>query len=281
MSKFKGLLAVTGIAVAVTIAAACGNGAEPASTSAGTAPPASVSAPQVGGDQRLAGQPILMAGGSQAGISVTGQGTISLEPDLAVLNVGVETTGNTVAEARSEAAEAMNAILAALRARDIEDRDIQTRFFNISPRYEFAEVVEEGIRTRRQVLIGYTVSNTVSTKIRDLEAVGSIIDEVAEAGGDMIRINGISFTVDDPKPFALELREAAVKDALDKAGHLASLAGVSLGRLVFITESTGGMPVVQEFAVRSLAAFADGGPTPISGGELELRMTIQAIFEIM
>ena len=62
---------------------------------------------------------------------------------------------------------------------------------------------------------------------------------------------------------------------------LCGLVGVTLGRLVFITESTGGAPVVQEFAVRSLAAFADVGPTPISRGELEFRMTVQAIFEIM
>ena len=311
MNRLKRLAAVTGIAVAVTIAAACGNGAdsssadaspetvpteapsvgEPASvapaveTSSGSVaisipPPASVAASQASGAQQSVGQPVLVAGGAPGGISVTGEGTITLEPDLVVLNVGVETTGDTVAAASSEAADAMNAIVGALNARGIGDRDIQTRFFDISPQYEFAEALELGVRTRKQVLIGYRVSNSASVKVRDLDATGSIIDEVAEAGGDSIRINGIRFTVEDPKPYTLDLREAAIKDAIDKAQHLAGLAGVSLGRLVFITESSSGGPIIQEFGLRSIAAFAEAAPAPIGGGELELRMSVQAMFEI-
>ena len=317
MTKFKGLLVVTGIAVVVTIAAACGNGVESNSSAVepgGVTPgvgsggePTSV-APAAGispGVVAASGNPpaatvitevvtetspstsparasVIVAGGSPTGISVTGEGTITLTPDLAVLNVGVETIADTVAKARSEAADAMNAIVATLKAREITDRDIQTRFFDISPRYEFAEVFEEGIRTHKQALIGYSVSNSASIKIRDLDATGSIIDAVAEAGGDIIRINGIRFTVEDPKPFTVELREAAVKDALDKAHQLASLTGVSLGRLLFITESSGGVPVARDLALRSFAAVEmAAAPTAISGGELELRMTVQAMFEIM
>ena len=307
MNKYKALLAVMGIAVVVTIAAAYGNGEEsnagavepsepaPVAPAAGTSPDvAAVSGtpPEASVITQVVTEtspssspslaPVVVAGGTRTGISVTGEGTVTMEPDLAVLNVGVETTGDTVAKARSEAADAMTEIVAALKARGITDRDIQTRSFNISPRYEFPEVFEEGIRTRKQVLIGYSVSNSASVKIRDLDGAGSIIDEVAEAGGDLIRINGISFTVEDPKPFTRDLREAAVKDAIDKASHLASLAGVSLGRLLFITESSAGAPVARDLSVRSFAlAEAASAPTPIGGGELEIRMTVQAMFEIM
>ena len=102
----------------------------------------------------------------------------------------------------------MDAIVAALKAQGVEDRDIQTRFFNISPRYEYQEVLEEGFRRGKQVLVGYVVNNSASVKIRDLDSVGRVIDEVADAGGDVTRINGISFTVDDTKPFMVTLREA-------------------------------------------------------------------------
>ena len=222
------------------------------------------------------------SGSSQAGIWVSGQGTVSLEPDLALLNIGVESTKKTVVEARDEAARAMDAIVEVLSARGIEGRDVQTRFFNISPRYEFREVIEEGFRTNRQVLVGYQVSNTVAIKIRDLDAVGDIIDEVVAVGGDVLRINGISFTVEDPKPFMAQLREDAVNDALAKAEHFASLTKVSLGRLVFISESGAAIPVARVERVFALGApTADFQSTSISGGELELRMRVQVVFDIL
>ena len=225
---------------------------------------------------------LLQVGSSQSGIWVTGQGTLSLEPDLALINIGVETQAATVAQARNEAANAMAAIVAAVKARGLVDRDIQTRSFNIFPRYEFPEVFEDGRRVRKQVLVGYTVSNSASIKVRDLDIVGPIIDDVANAGGDATRINGVSFTVEDPKPFMTQLREQAVQDALDKADHFASLTGVSVGSLVFISESGGGRPIVQDFAAaeRGFALASAAAPTSISGGELELSLNVQAVFEI-
>ncbi|MCH8061354.1 MAG: SIMPL domain-containing protein [Chloroflexi bacterium] len=229
----------------------------------------------------LSGYPALQANG-QTGIWVSGQGKISLEPDLVLLNVGVETTGRTVAEANGKAAEAMDAIVAALRSRGLEDKDIQTRSFNVFPQYEYREVTEAGFRTNRQMLIGFRVSNTASIKIRDLDAVGEIIDEVATAGGDSTRINGIRFTVGDTSPMMDELRALAVGDAMDKAEDFARLSGVGLGRLVFISESSAGRPIVQDFAAprMAFAESAAGAPTPIIGGELELTLNVQAVFAI-
>jgi uncharacterized protein YggE len=225
--------------------------------------------------------PLVQTTSGQAGIWVSGQGRITLEPDLAVLNLGVEASAKTVADARDQAATAMDAIVLSLTANGVELKDIQTRFFNISPQYEFTQVTQNGIRTNKQVLIGYRVSNTVAVKIRDLGAVGPIIDDVADAGGDLTRINGIRFTVEDTAPFLVELREAAVADALAKAGQFARLAGVSLGRLEFISESGSARPqarAVEEFAVMSMAAAAPD--TSISGGELEIALTVQAVFGI-
>jgi len=227
-------------------------------------------------------QPSVVAqvGSSQGGIQVSGEGSITMAPDLALLNVGVEATGATVSEARQEAATAMNAIVDALHAQNVEDRDIRTRFFNISPRYDFQEVLEGGIRSRKQVLVGYMVSNLASIRIRDLDAVGAIVDDVAEAGGDATRINGISFTVEDPSPFMISLRELAVTNALATAQQFADLTGVTLGRLVLISESGRGTPVVGPAMESALFAKAAAAPTEISGGELEIRMTIQAVFDI-
>ena len=323
MKKIKGIALIVGISAALAAVIACNNGsgsspvdASGASTEATvtgeTAAPdlaggegqlepadavssfepvfetesgtAVVAVAPGSGPSRPSTSLLIQPAGSQAGIWVTGQATVSLEPDVALLNIGVEATGESVAEARGEAAVAMEAITAVLDALGVEERDIQTQFFNISPRYEFREVLEGGIRTHNQVLVGYMVSNSSRVKIRDLQAVGTIVDAVADAGGDAIRINGIRFTVDDPRPFMDSLREDAVNDALAKAQQFADLTGVSLGRLVFIAETGGGLPVVRDFASQqafaALESVSVAVASPISAGELELRMTVQTVFDI-
>lgn len=220
------------------------------------------------------------SGSGTSGIWVTGEGSVTLEPDLAILNVGVETFASTVGQARGDAATAMDAINSALRNRGLRDRDIQTTSFSIRPQYEFQEIVRDGRRTGTQVLVGYTVTNQVRIMIRDLDAAGEIIDEVAEAGGDATRINGISFTVEDTDPLKDDLRRTAVEDAIDKARQFASLTGVTLGKLVFITESGGGVAAPQPQVIRAFAESALAPATSISGGELELNLRVQAVFAI-
>ena len=163
----------------------------------------------------------------QAGIWVTGRGEITVEPDMAILSAGVEASAATVAEANSQAAGAMNRVVQVLNARGIQDRDIETRFFSIRPEYRYND------RLRKQELVGYMVSNQVSVTIRDLDNIGPIIDEVAAAGGDLTRIQGISFTVEDTSALETQVREIAVTDALSKAQHFAQLTDVNVGPLMW------------------------------------------------
>lgn len=220
------------------------------------------------------------SGSSESGIWVTGEGSVTLEPDLATLGLGVEARGETVSDAIAEASTAMDAVLGALRGRGIEDRDVQTRNFNVWPEYEYQEVMESGAMRRTRVLVGYVVSNTVTAKIRDLDSVGEVIDDVAAAGGDSTRIDSVGFTVDDESAYAEELRSKAVEDAMEKASHYASLAGVSLGEPTFISEGAASAPIGPVFRESAFAMSAAAPATSISGGELELRMSVQVLFEI-
>lgn len=283
MMKFRGMgVAAVAVLMAGVLGAgvACSNGdAEPVGTSG-------VNAGLTGQATELGDLARALSGTTavgQTGIWVTGEGTVTLEPDLALLNLGVDATAATVAEARDITATAMDAIVTALKARGLEDKDIQTQSFNIFPMYEFQEVVRDGRRVGTQVLTGYRVSNTAAVKVRDLENVGEIIDEVAAAGGDETRINGISFTVEDTSDLEVELRQSAVGDALARADHLASLSGVSRGRLVFLTQL--GSPSGQDFSGGIVADFAversfAAPSSSVSGGELELTLRVQAVFEI-
>ncbi len=110
----------------------------------------------------------------------------------------MEAKADTVELARSEAAVAMELVLQALKDRSIEDGDIQTRYFNIYPEYVWNDL------EREQELSGYRVSNQVTIKIRDVENVGSVIDDSVEAGGDLIRVQSVRFTVDDRADLKLQ-----------------------------------------------------------------------------
>ena len=228
--------------------------------------------------------PTLNAQGSsnqQTGIWVTGQGKVTLEPDLAILSLGVETRADIVEEAMADAAKSMTGIIESLLDNGLDNNDIQTRHFNISPEYTHQEVRENGREYWKQILIGYRVTNTVTAKVRDVDIVGQAIDDVVTAGGDDVRIHGIQFTIEDFSDAQVLAREGAVIDALAKADQFAALTGVTLGSLQFITESGGGQPAVSNLRMEAAAFAADSYDTPISGGELEVKVVIQAIFDIV
>lgn len=217
----------------------------------------------------------------QSGIWVTGQGKVTLEPDLAILSLGVETRAGNTEEAMADAAMAMTGIIETLRDNGLDDNDIQTRHFNISPEYTHQEVRENGREYWKQILIGYRVTNTVTAKVRDVDMVGQAIDDVVMAGGDNTRIHGIQFTVEDFSDAQVLAREVAVIDALEKADQFAVLTGVTRGSLQFITESGGGQPAVSNLRMEAAAFDSDSYDTPISTGELEVNVVIQAIFDIV
>jgi uncharacterized protein YggE len=212
-------------------------------------------------------------GVQQRGIWVLGTGKLALEPNLAIMTAGVEIQAKTVAEAQERASVAMNAVMGSVKDWGIQDRDIQTAFFNIQPAYEWHN--EGG---GKQVLVGYKVTNTVRIKFRRLDTIGPVIDDIARAGGDLVRIQGISFTVENFASSQSQAREMAVKDALNKARQMATLTDVTLGTLLYITEVNSGetSPVFRESAMVS----AMEAPTPIIIGQQEISVTVQAVFAI-
>ena len=216
--------------------------------------------------------PLLQSQESRS-IHVTGSGLVTGEPDIATLNLGVSVEKETVAEAREEAAIAMTAVIASLKANDIAENDIQTQNFSIRPRYDYTE--------NGRVLRGYSVNNTVSAKVRELESISDIIDDAAEAGGDTVAVNNIQFMIEDPTPLQTQARALAVKNAEAKAQTLAEASGVALGKPIMITETsrTASPPI----AYAAEAAFADDSArsaTPIESGELTVTVNITVVYEI-
>ena len=206
------------------------------------------------------------------GIWVTGEGKVSVVPDVATLSLGVEAQAITVAEAQNEAASAMAAIVRELDSHGITKKDIKTQHFSIYPVRKWTE--------DKEILSGYRVTNTVTVKVREVEDTGAIIDSTVRAGGDHIRINSISFTVDDPSPYRKEAREKAMTDAEAKAKQLADSGGVKLGKPTYINESSGFIYASYDEYARPEMAGALSPTTPISPGETEISLIVQVVYSI-
>jgi uncharacterized protein len=211
----------------------------------------------------------------QTGIVVNGEGKVTVTPDLAIITLGVESQGTTVSEAQSKAAEAMNKVIASLKNNGVADKDIQTQYYNISQMTRWDD------KSQTENITGYRVSNTVTVKIRDLTKAGTIIDAVATAGGDLTRINGISFSVEDSTTAAQQAREKAMADAKAKAQQLATLGGVTLGKPTYISESTSTPYYGKTVMVPAVAGGYDSSSTIISSGELDITVNVQITYAIM
>jgi uncharacterized protein YggE len=206
-------------------------------------------------------------------ITVVGQGSARMEPDIARVSVGVETSGESISEAVAENDAKMASVLAALTEAGVEEKDIQTANYSISlDRYP--EPMPRVEQATGEPMAQYRVSNMANVIVRDLESVGDVLDAVVEAGAN--NIWGISFALEDPTAAQAEARADAIDNAAARAGALAELSGVTLGPVMSISEVIGAMPVPSGISVeRSMAA---GGA--ISPGELEIGYQVQVAYFI-
>lgn len=221
-------------------------------------------------------------GATNSGIWVTGQSTLEIPADVAQVSIGVESREVSVADARNNAAEAMESVLDAIKENGVDEDDIVTTNFNIYPQTIWVEVSDSLGRHSEPRITGYTVTNTVQVTVRDIDNLSPVVDTAATAGGDLIRINSIQFTVDDSSVFGAQMRQQAAADALAKADVYARAMGVTLGQLVYLTEIGNSVPMTRSFEpVMEMAAMDSGfKASPISAGDVNLSVTVQAVFAI-
>ena len=210
---------------------------------------------------------------SSHSVTVVGEGTVSIEPDIATASIGVEVVRPTVKEASAAAQSIMEEVQAALLSQNIDETDIQTRHFSIfAERFGPSGMLDEDE-------VRYRVSNTVFITIQDLASIGDVLDAAIDAGAN--NIYGVDFSLADPGAVESEARAKAVADASDKAEDLAELIGVRVGAVMGISEiiGQGGGFFGGNFS-RMAAAEMGGGSGPISPGELNLTMQLQITYEL-
>jgi len=215
----------------------------------------------------------LAVGASQTtGISVCGQGTAFVQPDQAQMTVGVQATAASAETARSQAAQAMNNVLAALKSAGIASSDIQTSYFAIEPTYNY--------NSGSQQITGYSATNTALVTIHQVDKVGSLVDAVTQAGGNNAVIQGISFSSSNPAQGMTQAEQNALTDAQRQARQVASGAGLTLGAPISIHVGSCGTPSIQPYGLQSAGAASANSSTPIQSGQQQVSVVVEVVYAV-
>jgi uncharacterized protein YggE len=207
-------------------------------------------------------------------VTVTGQGTTMARPDMAVLTAGVVSEAATATEALAANSRSTAAVIDQLKAGGIEAADLQTSGFSLQPVYAYPQQ-QDGSNPQPPRITGYSVTNTVSVRVRDLARLGSVMDAAVSAGANSV--NGVTFLVSRESELLDRARQDAVADARRKAALYASAAGARLGAVTTLTEQVTQAPPRPMYRMRADAAAAS---VPVEAGESELRIEIAVTFAL-
>ncbi len=205
-------------------------------------------------------------------ITATGTGKVSIKPDVAYIQMGVMTINKDARKAQEDNKTTMNKVIEKLKSMGIDDKDIQTTSYEISPQYSYQD--------NKQILEGYQVENIVKVTVRDIDKVGDILDAAAREG--INRSYGISFGVIDSDSVYKEALKKAIDNAKGKAEVMAEQAGVSLQKPVAIYEGTAPEKIYQRsgIAYDTIERASSVAAVPISSGELEIEANVVVVYQI-
>ncbi len=203
-----------------------------------------------------------------ATLSVTGAASVTLKADYAQITVGVSTKAKTVEEASRENTAAIRAVIAALQDAGVKEEDIATRNYSVSAEYDYSSL-------SGQKLTGYNVTNQLTVILRDMEHIGATLDKATAAGANSIY--NIQFLSTQSDAAQDEATAYAVQDALRKAQLLADAAGLTLGGIVAIEESTTGYYVTARTYDSKLAVATSNSILP---DDTSVSASVKIVFEL-
>lgn len=203
-------------------------------------------------------------------LDITATGEVTRVPDVAVISTGVVTRSATAGGAIQQASSRMARVRAALKAAGVDDRDVQTSTLSLNPEYTYAN-------NQPPKLNGYTASNQLSVRFRDIANAGKIIDALVAEGAN--QINGPTLTIDKPEAALDEARVKAVAAARARADLYARSLGLRIVRVVSVSESGGYAPPPMPPMVM-MAQRAEAASSKIDPGEQKLQVNLSVTYEL-
>ncbi len=204
-------------------------------------------------------------------ITSVGQGKVFAKPDIALVSIGVQTQGMKSNDVVTENNTKMNAITTAIKNLGVEEKDIQTSSYNLSPVYDYTE--------RGRVFRGYSLNQAVNVKIRNFDKIGDILDKATSLGANTV--GDLQFTIDDQEKVISEARTKAIAEAKTKAGDLAAAAGLKIVKLVNISE--GNAPSPQPLYGKGggeLDMVSSSVAPQIQTGQMEINSTVYLTYRV-
>jgi uncharacterized protein YggE len=225
--------------------------------------------PAVPAAAQTTGQVTQAITGTRLDINVTGE--VTRVPDLAIISAGVVSRSSTATGALQDNAERMDRVIAAIKAAGIADRDIQTSSISLNPEYRYPE-------NQAPQLTGYTASNQVTIRFRDIRNSGKILDALVREGAN--QISGPNMTIEQPEEALDEARTRAVAAGKARANLYARSLGMRVVRVVSVSESGGYYAPPPAPPPAPMMAAAERSYTKIEPGEQKLQVTLGMVFEL-
>ena len=207
------------------------------------------------------------SGAVDSSITAQATGTISGTTDVVTIVIGVQTQSTSAQTALDDNNKRATDVIGVLKESGVAPADLQTSQLSINPSYD-----EKG-----QQITGYQVTNMVTAKIRDISTAGAVIDAAGKTAGDAVRVQQLSFSIDDDSALRAQARADGVKRAQAQAKQMADAAGVQLGPIRSITETPAGTPTIYPAMAAGDTAAA---PVPIEPGSQELSVVVQVVYAI-
>lgn len=203
-------------------------------------------------------------------ISISGEGKIYAKPDVAVLVLGVENKGAKISDIVKDNTSKMNKIITDVKGSGVDEKDIQTTQYTITPEYNWTEA-------GGRIFVGYVLTQQITVKIRDFEKVGTILDKAASDGANAI--GDLQFTIDNPEAVQAEARQKAIDQAKEKAKTLAEQSGLKIVKLINVSE--GGYYPQPTYAKAAGLAMESLDVAPqIQPGQMEIDSTVTLTYRV-
>ena len=204
-------------------------------------------------------------------ISVSATSKAQVTPNTAELELSVLTEGSTPQAVQQESTKKMNAIIDFVKSQKVDAKDVQTATYSLYPKYEYIK--------GQSNIVGYTLTQTLRVKARDLNIVGVLLEGATLRGAN--QIGDVRFTIDDPEKFKESARDEAIIKAKTKAAEIARAAGVKLGKVIGFSESAGDFPPPIFYGkAEALGVGGAGGPPQTEPGTQEVSVTVSLSYMI-